>query len=85
MPTQFPSNLNGLSTTNQDEQHQEFHCRGGEGVQALSLSFLSRCRGIDTLLPHPLHIHRLIMIPSSACNAIRSALCQTYQGRHVRR
>ena len=31
----FYYTMNELSTTNQDEQYQEIHCRGGEGIKTL--------------------------------------------------
>ena len=37
----FCYTMNELSTTNQDEQYQEIHCRGGEGFKTLIVLLLS--------------------------------------------
>ena len=52
---QIHSIQDGLSTTDQDGQHQEVHCRCGEGLlKALRmLSLLCRCRGSIDFGPTP--------------------------------
>ncbi len=72
MPMQIHSTIqNGLSTTDQDGQHQEVHCGRGEGlVKALRLLLLScHCRGsIDTLAL------RLLAFSLRACLHVRAPL-----------
>ncbi len=65
MPISLHGREDGLSTTDQDEQHPQLHSRGGEGLETLIVLLLSPLlsrRGYGSRIIETLAIARLLML-----------------------
>ena len=78
VPTKLRVNENGLSTTDQDEQHQAVYCGSGEGFKALSLLYVLLSRRCSWPIDLSLHFY-------SSCASHRRVLCAMHPHLHALR
>ena len=67
VPTKLRVNENGLSTTDQNEQHQAVYCGSGEGFKALSLLYVLLSRRCSWPIERPCPAFLFLLCESLAC------------------